>query len=113
MSGMRKIPFTGQGKKGELLICQDRECGYRKGLSVSSNARCPNCHKKMDLKGEGENRIFTCTCGYREKLASFTQRKSENPGKVNKKDVQKYLNKQEDNGMINDALAQALAKLKK
>lgn len=102
-----------KGKKGEMLICQDRECGYRKGVSVNSNARCPNCHKKMELKGDGENKIFLCSCGYREKLSAFSQRKSENPEKANKKDVQKYLHKQEDSSMINNALAEALSKLKK
>jgi DNA topoisomerase-3 len=102
-----------KGKKGEMLICQDRECGYRKGVSVNSNARCPNCHKKMELKGDGENKIFVCSCGYREKLSAFSQRKSENTEKANKKDVQKYLHRQDDAPMINNALADALAKLKK
>ena len=38
------------GKKGKMLICQDRECGYRRSLSLVTNARCPNCHKKMELR---------------------------------------------------------------
>ena len=38
------------GKKGKMLICQDRECGYRKGLTQVTNARCPDCHKKMELQ---------------------------------------------------------------
>lgn len=102
-----------KGKKGQMLVCQDRECGYRKGVSVQSNARCPECHKKMELRGEGENRIFTCACGYREKLSSFTKRREqEGKGSVNKKDVNQYLQKQKDDTPINTALADALAKLK-
>ena len=56
------------GKKGKMLVCEDRECNTRKTVSQITNSRCPNCHKKLELKGEGEGRIFTCKCGYREKL---------------------------------------------
>lgn len=101
-----------KGKRGEMLVCQDRECGYRQGLSVHSNARCPQCHKKMELRGEGENKIFTCACGYREKLSAFTKRRDqESKGSYNKKDVHQYLQKQENESHINTALADALAKL--
>ncbi|HVJ48725.1 DNA topoisomerase III [Desulfitobacterium sp.] len=102
-----------KGKRGEMLVCQDRECGYRQGLSIHSNARCPECHKKMELRGEGEHKVFTCTCGYREKLSAFTQRKDqEGRGSVNKKEVQNYLQKQKVDAPLNTALADALAKLK-
>ncbi|MDP4088262.1 MAG: DNA topoisomerase III, partial [Bacillota bacterium] len=100
------------GKKGKMLVCQDRECGYRKGLSQVTNARCPNCHKKLELRGEGENRIFVCSCGHREKLSTFNERKKQESSNLSKKDVASYLkhqNKQEDIG--NNALAEALAKL--
>ena len=97
------------GKKGRMRVCQDRQCGYRKGVSQISNARCPECHKKMEIRGEGENKSFYCGCGYREKLEAFNKRKGE---KVNKKDIARFLNQQEDKG-INSALADALAKWKK
>lgn len=97
------------GKKGRMLVCQDRECGYRKGVSQISNARCPECHKKMEIRGEGDNKSFYCSCGYREKLEAFNKRKDE---QVNKKEVGRFLNQQEDEG-INSALAEALAKWKK
>lgn len=101
------------GKKGKMLICPDRECGYRKGVSQISNARCPECHKKMELKGEGENRIFTCSCGFREKLSSFQKRRSEETDKGDKRTVQNYLSKQKkEEKPINNALAEALAKWK-
>lgn len=101
-----------KGKKGEMLVCQDRECGYRKGLSQTSNARCPECHKKMEIKGDGDNKLFSCVCGYREKLSVFTKRREAEKGKLNKRDVSNYLQNQKDTGPINTALADALAKLK-
>lgn len=103
------------GKKGKMLVCQDRECGCRKGVSKVTNARCPNCHKRMELHGEGEGQIFVCGCGYREKLAAFNERRDkEKGGKVSKKDLSKYLKEQNkaDENFVNPALAEALAKLK-
>lgn len=102
-----------KGKKGEMYVCQDRECGYRKGISQTSNARCPECHKKMEIRGDGENKLFFCACGYREKLSVFTKRREAEKGTVNKKEVSSYLKNQNDKSLINTALADALAKLKK
>ena len=101
-------------KNGRMLVCQDRECGYRKTLSRTTNARCPQCHKKMELSGEGENQRFTCVCGYREKLSAFEKRKKESGAGVSKKDVSKYMHKikKEADGPLNNAFADAFAKLK-
>ncbi len=103
-----------KGKKGKILVCQDRECGYKKGLSKKTNARCPNCHKKMDIHGQGEGQIFVCGCGYKEKLSAFKQRRTQDKDKGSKKDVTKYLKEQKkaSNEPFNTALADALAKLK-
>jgi len=102
------------GKKGKMLVCQDRECGHRKNVSRVTNARCPQCRKKLELRGEGEGQIFACQCGYREKLSAFeARRKKESRGKVSKGDVQKYLKQQQkQEEPINSALADALKKLK-
>lgn len=100
-----------KGKKGKMLICQDRECGHRKSLSKVTNARCPECHKKMEMWGEGENKTFACKCGYREKLSSFNKRKKKDNNKASKQTVNKYLKKNKDEP-VNTALAEALAKLK-
>ena len=35
------------GKKGKMLVCQDRECGHRKNVARVTNARCPQCKKKV------------------------------------------------------------------
>ncbi len=94
-----KCPVCGKyllevnGKKGKMLICQDRECGYRKGVSQVTNARCPECHKKLELRGEGEKKIFVCKCGYRERLSDFNERRqSAGAGKA---DVMTYMRKQQ------------------
>lgn len=97
-----------KGKRGEMLVCPDRECGYRRSLSQTTNARCPNCHKKMELRGEGEKQMFACVCGYREKLSDFKKRRA-NAG-AGKRDVRKYLASQNTGG--NTAMADALAKWK-
>lgn len=101
------------GKKGKMLVCQDRECGHRKNVSRVTNARCPQCKKKLELRGEGEGQIFACKCGYREKLSAFeARRKKESTGKVDKRTVQKYLkNQNNEEEPINTALADALKKL--
>lgn len=95
------------GKKGKMLVCSDRACGYRKGVSRVSNARCPQCHKKMEMRGEGEDTTFACICGHREKLSAFKQRKGE---QVNKREVSRFLKEQEEDSPINSALAEALKK---
>lgn len=101
------------GKRGKMLVCQDRECGTRKTISQITNSRCPNCHKKLELRGEGENRMFTCVCGHREKLSTYNKRKQEQKKQGSKRDVQKYLREQEKNAEpMNSALADALANLK-
>ncbi|WP_352420710.1 DNA topoisomerase III [Proteiniborus sp.] len=102
------------GKKGKMLICQDRECGHRKNISKETNARCPNCKKRLQLHGEGEGQIFVCSCGYREKLSAFNERRKESKNTVSKKDVSRYLKEQKKSKdePINSALADALSKLK-
>ena len=103
-----------KGKKGIIHVCQNRECTYKKGVAQITNARCPECRKKLELRGEGEGRIFICKCGFREKLTSFNKRKEEEKTSISNKEVAKYMAKQskkQDKG-INTALADALAKLK-
>ena len=102
------------GKKGKMLVCQDRECGHRKNVSRVTNARCPQCKKKLELHGQGEGQIFVCKCGYREKLSAFeARRKKEGGGKVDKRSVQKYLKQQEKEvEPINNAFADLLKGMK-
>ncbi|PGO81559.1 DNA topoisomerase III [Bacillus cereus] len=101
-------------KKGKMLVCQDRECGHRKNVSRTTNARCPQCKKKLELRGEGAGQIFACKCGYREKLSTFQERrKKESGNKADKRDVQKYMKQQKkEEEPLNNPFAEALKKLK-
>ena len=110
-----KFLLTVNGKNSKLLVCQDRECGYRETLSRTTNARCPNCHKKMEMIVKGEEETFVCsTCGYKEKLSAFKKRREKEGAGVNKRDVARYLNQQkkEAEEPINNAFAAALSGLK-
>jgi len=101
------------GKKGKMLVCQNRECNTRKVVSQTTNARCPNCRKKLELRGDGDKKMFSCVCGHREKLTSFEKRKKEQNKQGNKRDVAKYLreqNKQDE--PLNNPFADMLAGLK-
>ena len=98
------------GKRGKMLVCSERECGYRKNTVIETNARCPKCKKKLQIRGEGEKRIFACGCGHRERVADFEKRRGE--AGANKAEVRKYLDSQESAGagLKNPALAEQLAK---
>ena len=103
-----------KGKRGKILVCEDRECNTRKTVSQITNSRCPVCHKKLELRGEGEAKTFICSCGHREKLSAYNKRKQEDKNKASKKDINKYLKSQnKDVENFNNPFAQALAKLKK
>ena len=115
-----KCPVCGKrmlsvkGKNSQMLVCQDRACGHRETVSRTSNARCPVCHKKMELRGKGDGQIFVCSCGHKEKLSAFKDRRKKEGAGVSKKDVARYLNQQKKEGTepLNNAFAAALAGLK-
>lgn len=103
-----------KGKNSQMLVCQDRACGHRETVSRTSNARCPVCHKRMELRGKGEGQIFVCSCGHKEKLSAFKERRKKEGAGVSKKDVARYLNQQkkEEKEPLNNAFAAALAGLR-
>lgn len=109
--GLRLLAVN--GKNSKMLVCQDRECGYRETISRISNARCPKCHKKMELHGAGEDQVFICVCGHKEKLSAFKSRREKEGAGVTKRDVQNYLNKQRKEAAepVNNAFAAAFANL--
>lgn len=80
-----------QGKNSKMLVCQDRSCGYRESIARKTNARCPKCHKKMEMYGKGDAQTFVCTCGYKEKLSAFQNRRKKEGAGVSKRDVQQYM----------------------
>ena len=102
------------GKNSKMLVCQDRECGYRETISRTTNARCPKCHKRMEMYVKGKEETFICACGYKEKLSAFQARRKKEGAGVGKRDVQNYLRRQqkESNEPVNNAFAQALSGIK-
>ena len=65
----------------------------------------------MDLIKKGDSETFVCVCGYKEKLEAFKARREKEGAGVTKKDVQKYLKKQQSEP-VNNAFAQALSGIK-
>ena len=113
----KKCPNCGKhllavnGKNAKMLVCEDRECGYRETVSRTTNARCPKCHKRMEMLLKGKEETFVCQCGYKEKLSAFQARRAKEGAGVNKRYLQRYLKKQqkEANEPVNNAFAQALS----
>ncbi|MEG0548994.1 MAG: DNA topoisomerase III [Coprobacillus sp.] len=117
----KKCPECGElllevnGKKGKMLVCSSRECSYRQTLSIQTNARCPNCHKKLELVGKGDKQMFVCkTCGYRIQMQAFQKERAERKDNAGKSDVKKYLQKQKKEAQttVEDSPFAALLNLK-
>lgn len=121
----KKCPNCGKyllevkGKNGRMLVCQDRECGYRENLARLTNARCPECKKKLELRGQGEGKIYVCTganCNFREKASQFEKR-FDNKGKVDKRETQRIMKKiqkeAEQEAMSDNPFAALLGKIGK
>lgn len=101
-----------ENRHGKMLRCKDRSCNYKKNVYKNTNARCPECKKKMKLYGEGDGQMVTCVCGHREKMNTFEKRRKQNKNqRVSKKDVQNYMKKQDD--FTNNPFADALKNFKK
>lgn len=108
-----KFMLSVNNRRGKMFVCQDRDCGTRKMISQTTNARCPRCRKRLELRGEGEGQIFVCLCGHRERMSAFNKRKKKENNRLSKRDVSKYMNKQgnKDEGFGN-AFDDAFSKLK-
>jgi DNA topoisomerase-3 len=87
--GMLMLKVT--GKKGEMLVCQDRECNARVNVSMSIRSQCPNCRKYVKIVGVGEKRQVICSCGHKEKYENFEKRKKEEKNTMSKREVEAYL----------------------
>ena len=59
------------------------------------------------MRGEGEKKMFYCSCGYREKLSDFNKRK-ESAG-AGKRDVENYMRQQSKQKVANNPFADLLA----
>lgn len=116
----KKCPDCGElmlevnGKKGKMLVCSNPDCKHRETLSIITNARCPNCHKKLELVGKGDKQIFVCkTCGYRQQMSAFKKERENKQQTARKNDVKKYMQQQKkQQTSIEDSPFAALLKLK-
>lgn len=103
------------GKKGKMLVCSNRECHYKEKISLITNARCPNCHQKLELVGKDDKQMFICKkCGYRQGMTAFKKEREERKNTAGKNDVRKYMQKQkqEAKSQIEDSPFAALLDLK-
>lgn len=93
-------------KNGQMLVCQDPSCKTKKNVQRKTNARCPNCHKKMTLFGKGKQATYRCVCGHSETQEQMDKRhKNKGKNKVSKREMKKYMGKEElDNNPFQDAL---------
>ncbi len=92
-----KMLLKVNGKKGELLVCQDRDCGYHESLSVKTGARCPTCHKTLEMRGQGEGKILVCKCGFKQKADTFFKSKDDGGKAASKQFVRSFMQHQEKN----------------
>lgn len=105
-------------KNGVMNVCQDRSCGHRESVSRTTNARCPECKKRLELRGHGDGKIYVCpgtNCNFREKASVFEKR-FDKKGKVNKREVNKIMNKMkkeaEQEAMSDNPFAALLGNMK-
>ena len=107
-----KYLLSVNGKRGKMYVCQDRACGYRENISILSNARCPECKKKLEIIGSGEKRRYVCVCGFRDKYEKFNEKLRARKGTSNKdaRQYMKQLSKKEE--MSNNPFMDALKGLK-
>lgn len=83
------------GKKGKLLVCSNPDCKHKETVSIITNARCPNCHKKLELVCKKEKQLFVCkTCGYRQSMNAFKKERATKGNEARKSDIKKYLQQQ-------------------
>lgn len=83
------------GKRGKLLACSNPSCKYKQNLSFTSNARCPKCHKKLNVVGEKEKRLYTCVCGFREKFDRHNEMLKEKRNVAGRGELRDFNQKQE------------------
>jgi DNA topoisomerase-3 len=98
------------GKQGKMMVCPDRNCGYKlRDEKQLSNRRCPQCRKKMEFREGKAGKFFQCKpCNVIEMLDSG------DGGRGNKGQdrnlAQKFTQKDTLSSSLGDALKDALKK---
>lgn len=92
-------------KNGQMLVCQDPKCKTKKNIQRKTNARCPNCKKKMTLFGKGKEAVYRCVCGHTETQSQMDKRmRDKTNGKVSRKEMKKYINKKKKSTIIHSKM---------
>ncbi len=93
-------------KNGQMLVCQDPTCKTKKNQQRQTNARCPNCKKKLTLYGTGKKATYRCVCGHTETQEHMDERlKNKKTGKIGKREMKQYMKNEEvENNPFKDAL---------
>ena len=103
------------GKHGKRLVCQDRTCGYKKTISRN--------HKRQDVQyairrwrwlEKVKDRSLYVFAGIKKNCLHLKQRKEKQGSGMSKKEVNRYLKKQQKEAQepINNAFAEAFSKIK-
>ena len=67
----------------------------------------------MELAGKGETATFICSCGHKERLSRFEERRKKEGAGVSKRDVARYLSRQKEAEQpVNNSFAEALKNIK-
>ncbi|MFE5317421.1 DNA topoisomerase III [Paenibacillus sp. NPDC056579] len=95
-----------KGKRGKMLVCIDRECGYKRaGEPMLSNKRCAQCHKKMEIHTGKAGKYAQCrSCNVIEMLND----ESRAGGKAAKRNSKQMIQQFSDNVNIGSSLGDAL-----
>ncbi|MBD3922384.1 DNA topoisomerase III [Paenibacillus sp. PR3] len=94
------------GKRGKTLVCQDRECGYRRAAEPSlSNKRCPQCRKKMEIHTGKAGKYAQCR---RCNVIEMLEDKEGGGGRVNKHQQKRLVEQFSDKVTLSGGLADAL-----
>lgn len=93
-----------KGKRGKSLVCQDRECGYRRAAEpMLSNKRCPQCHKKMEIRDGKAGKFAQCRpCNVIELLGD------KQGGRAGDRQNKKLIEQYSDNAVLTNSLADKL-----
>jgi DNA topoisomerase-3 len=68
----------------------------------------------MEMIGKGDDSMFVCSCGHKERLSKFQERRKKEGGGVSKRDVHAYMKKQQKEAKepVNSAFADALKNIR-
>lgn len=95
-----------KGKRGKMLVCPDKACGFRKAAEPPlSNRRCPQCRKRMEIHQGKAGKYVQCRpCNIVEKLDETTLR----GGKAGRREEARLIRQYSDNVALGTSLGEAL-----